>query len=111
MNITKNKPERLLPKSTKRRYMLHRKGREPRVKRDVLPSLIIFFNPNQHTVALKEALQCGIPTIGIADTDCQVVKLLTYPVPGNPVGMRSLFFFMELFKTAMDQAYLLRLRS
>ena len=33
-------------------------------------------------VALKEATQCNIPTIGIVDTDCDP-RSVTFPIPGN----------------------------
>jgi len=38
-----------------------------------LPDLIIFMNAKEHQKALSEAAMCGVPTIGIADTDCKPV--------------------------------------
>jgi len=48
-----------------------------------LPSLIVFRHPNDHGVGRKEARRCGIPTVGIADSDCEYMESLTYPIPGN----------------------------
>ena len=48
-----------------------------------LPGLIVFRHPNDHGVGRKEARRCGIPTTGIADSDCKYVDRRTYPIPGN----------------------------
>jgi len=47
------------------------------------PGLIVFRHPNDHGVGRKEARRCGIPTTGIADSDCKYVDRRTYPIPGN----------------------------
>lgn len=47
------------------------------------PGLILFRHPNDHGVGRKEARRCGIPTAGIADSDCKYVERRTYPIPGN----------------------------
>jgi ribosomal protein S2 len=47
------------------------------------PGLILFRHPNDHGVGRKEARRCGIPTAGIADSDCKYVDRRTYPIPGN----------------------------
>ena len=77
----------------KRWYELNRKGREGMVgisdsnekveQKKERPGLIVFRNPNDHVVGRKEALRCGIPTVGRVDTDCKYSERLTYPVPGN----------------------------
>lgn len=81
--------------SEKRWYDSHRKGREGFVgldgsqesgkgkKKGGLPGLIVFRHPNEHGVGRKEARRCGIPTVGVVDTDCKYNERLTYPVPGN----------------------------
>ena len=77
--------------SEKRWYESHRKGREGFVgletgkgkKTGGLPGLIVFRHPNDHGVGRKEARRCGIPTVGVVDTDCKYHDRLTYPVPGN----------------------------
>lgn len=87
--------------SEKRWYESHRKGREgfvgldngmerqesgswaSRKKKGGLPGLIVFRHPNDHGVGRKEAMRCGIPTVGVMDSDCKYSERLTYPVPGN----------------------------
>ena len=80
-------------------YESHRKGREGflgsgektkegsdrQMKKTgiALPGLIVFRHPNDHGVARKEARRCGIPTVGVVDSDCKYSERLTYPVPGN----------------------------
>jgi len=106
--------------SDKRWYENHRKGREGFAGRDVdmnndklvkhsilngikdkdamietfkkvnRPGLIRFMHPNDHTVGIKEALRCGIPTAGIVNTDGNnTLSALTYPIPGNDKSRRS----------------------
>lgn len=48
-----------------------------------IPGLIVFRHPNDHGVGRKEARRSGVPTVGIADSDCKYVDRRTYPVPGN----------------------------
>lgn len=105
MKVAQNKPDHLVSKAKKRRYFLHRKGRENRVHANSMPSLIIFFHTNEHAVAIKEASLCGIPTVGIVDSNSQRADLLTYAVPGNDDGRESQFFFMSTLKKAMDSGY------
>jgi small subunit ribosomal protein S2 len=47
------------------------------------PGVIFFRHPNEHGVGRKEAARCGVPTVGIVDSDCKYREYLTYPIPGN----------------------------
>jgi ribosomal protein S2 len=77
----------------KRWYESHRKGREgmvvkrssdgKRVRSTGRPGLVRFRHPNDHGVGRKEARRCGVPTVGVADSDCKYRDRLTYPIPGN----------------------------
>lgn len=94
----------------KRWYELNRKGRESIVgikgtigKREDTdtkgrPALIVFRNPNDHIVGRKEALRCGIPTVGIVDGDCKYSERLTYPVPGNDDSRVAQITFIRRLK-------------
>jgi len=90
--------------SEKRWYESHRKGREGFVGRDsettkkALPGLIIFRHPNDHGVGRKEAMRCGIPTVGVVDSDCKYSERLTYPVPGNDESRVSQMTLMRRIK-------------
>jgi ribosomal protein S2 len=70
--------------------------------RGELPGLIVFRHPNDHGVGRKEARRCGIPTVGIADSDCKYLDRLTYPVPGNDesrAGQRRVTRRLQLLQT------------
>lgn len=90
--------------SEKRWYESHRKGREgfvvsptqgeekgPSKKKGGtgLPGVIVFRHPNDHGVGRKEAMRCGIPTVGIVDSDCKYRDRITYPIPGNDESRRA----------------------
>lgn len=95
----------------KRWYELNRKNREgivgikstlgKREDRDTKgrPGLIVFRNPNDHIVGRKEALRCGIPTVGLVDGDCKYSEILTYPIPGNDDSRVSQITFMRRLKS------------
>lgn len=92
----------------KRWYELNRKGREGIVGLKMengeetdgkgRPALIVFRNPNDHVVGRKEALRCGIPTVGLVDGDCKYSERLTYPIPGNDDSRVSQITFMRRLK-------------
>lgn len=54
----------------------------------VKPDLLVVLNPAENAIALKEAVQARIPTIGIIDTDVDP-SLVTYPIPGNDDSIRG----------------------
>jgi small subunit ribosomal protein S2 len=98
--------------SEKRWYESHRKGREgfvvnphgrgeDKAKKksgSTLPGLIVFRHPNDHGVGRKEARRCGIPTVGVVDSDCKYSERLTYPVPGNDESRVSQMRLMRRIK-------------
>ena len=53
----------------------------------VKPDLIVILNPENASVAIKEANQARIPTIGIVDTNVDP-NLVTYPIPANSNSTR-----------------------
>lgn len=54
----------------------------------IKPDLIIFLNPELATVAIKEANQARIPTIGIIDSNVDP-NIVTYPIPANSNSNRT----------------------
>jgi len=114
--------------SEKRWYENHRKGREGFAGRDEnidvnriankksdkqdvtsrktnRPGLILFLHPNDHTVGIKEALRCGIPTAGIVNTDgSDILSNMTYPIPGNNKSRRSQLILIRMRKNIVNQA-------
>lgn len=59
-----------------------------------LPDALIVIDPKNEIIAVKEANKLGIPTIGLADTDCDP-ELLDICVPGNDDAMRAIKFFLN----------------
>lgn len=53
----------------------------------IKPDLIVILNPENATVAIKEANQARIPTIGIIDSNVDP-NLVTYPIPANSNSTR-----------------------
>lgn len=54
----------------------------------VKPDLIVILNPENANVAIKEANQARIPTIGIVDSNVDP-NLVTYPIPANSNSVRT----------------------
>lgn len=54
----------------------------------VKPDLIVILNPENANVAIKEANQARIPTIGIIDSNVDP-NLVTYPIPANSNSVRT----------------------
>lgn len=54
----------------------------------VKPDLIVILNPENANVAIKEANQARIPTIGIIDSNVDP-SLVTYPIPANSNSVRT----------------------
>ena len=68
-----------------------------------LPDLVIFLHlPSlgRNLLAVKEAAQCNIPSIGIVDSDCNP-NLIMYPIPGNDDTPSSVELYCRLFKEAV----------
>jgi ribosomal protein S2 len=100
--------------SDKRWYESHRKGREglvlktaadgKRIRSKSRPGLVRFRHPNDHGVGRKEARRCGIPTVGVADSDCQYRERLTYAIPGNDESRVAQMTLMRRVKKVVEEA-------
>lgn len=55
----------------------------------IKPDLIVVLNPEISRVAIKEANQARIPTIGIVDTNVNP-NIVTYPIPANSSSGRTI---------------------
>lgn len=62
-----------------------------------LPSL------GRNTLAVKEAAQANVPSIGVVDSDCNP-NLIMYPIPGNDDSPSAVELYCNLFKTAVLRA-------
>ncbi len=60
------------------------------------PSLLIIFDTNKESIAVKEAAKLNIPIIAIVDTNSSLDNI-NYPIPGNDDSAKATSFFCELF--------------
>ena len=68
--------------------------------------LIIFLHlPSlgRNMLAVKEAAQANVPSIGIVDSDCNP-NLIMYPIPGNDDSPSAVELYCNLFKKAVLRA-------
>lgn len=68
--------------------------------------LIIFLHlPSlgRNMLAVKEAAQANVPSIGIVDSDCNP-NLTMYPIPGNDDSPSAVELYCNLFKKAVLRA-------
>lgn len=84
----------LTPSSLKKHKRLYN-SLEGVVDMKKTPSLIIILNVNDHSLAIKEALQMNIPTIGFVDTDCDPLGI-TYPIPSNNDNISSIKLLLSI---------------
>ena len=63
-------------------------------KMEKLPSVLVIVDPRKEHIAMKEACKAGIPTICLADTDCDP-DLIDICVPGNDDAIRSIRLFLS----------------
>ena len=65
-----------------------------------LPDCLFVIDTRRHLPALREARLCGIPTVGIVDSDCDPGGV-TYPIPGNDDGAHAIFLYCSLMRRAI----------
>ena len=73
------------------------------------PDLIIILNPRENRLAVREAVNNQIPTIGIADTDFDP-RLLSYAIPANDDSLRSVEYIMGVLSRAGEEGLIHRNR-
>lgn len=61
---------------------------------DNRPDIIFVIDQKREMIAIKEARSLNIPIISILDTNCNP-DLITYPIPGNDDGIRSIKYIVE----------------
>lgn len=74
------------------------------------PDLVIVLNPTENRNALREAIKCRVPTIGIIDTDSEP-SLVTYPIPGNDDSLRSVNLILGVLSRAGERGIAQRLNK
>ena len=59
-----------------------------------LPSVLVIVDPKKEHIAMKEAIKMGIPTICLADSDCDPDHI-DICVPGNDDAIRAIRLFLS----------------
>jgi small subunit ribosomal protein S2 len=59
-----------------------------------LPDVVIFTNQLKDSLARKECLKLGLPTISIVDSNCDP-DLIPYPIPANDDSSASINFILN----------------
>ena len=62
--------------------VLRRFGLDPLVQGKHAPDLVVFLNPGENSVGVKECTLRSIPTVAIVDTHLDP-RIVTYPIPAN----------------------------
>lgn len=75
----------------------------------VQPELVILLNPRENRMAIHEATNHQIPTIGIIDTDCDPRKV-TYSIPANDDSLRSVEYIAGVLSRAGEEGMIHRTR-
>ncbi len=68
-----------------------------------IPDAIVVIDLAQEALAVKEARRCGIPVIGLVDTNCDPNDA-DWVVPGNDDAIRSCTLFVEALGKAIDDS-------
>jgi len=59
-----------------------------------LPDALFVIDPKKERIAVKEALDYGIPVIALSGSDCNISKI-NYPIIGNDTAKTSIQYFIS----------------
>src|SRR3989344_4009455 len=63
------------------------------------PGMVFVIDTRHEHIAIKEAIQMGIPVVGLANSDCDMTGI-AYPIPANDSSARSVAFFVNAIADA-----------
>lgn len=66
-----------------------------------LPNALFVIDASHEEIAVAEASRCGIPCIGLVDTNSDPTKL-THPIPGNDDAVKSIRIIVETIVQAVQ---------
>lgn len=72
-----------------------------------VPDLMLFFSVPRSKTAVKEAMNYGMPSVGVVDSDCNP-NFILYPIPGNDDSLQSVKLYSDLFSEVILRAKQLR---
>ncbi len=65
-----------------------------------LPQAIFVIDAKKEAIAVREAKRCGIPCIGVVDTNCDP-DVVPIPIPGNDDAIRAVGLFCSIVADAV----------
>lgn len=65
------------------------------------PDVVFVLDTVRDKLAVKEANMCGIPVVGMADSNSDP-DLLAYPIPGNDDAIRSIDYILTAVSNAIE---------
>jgi small subunit ribosomal protein S2 len=63
------------------------------------PGMVFVVDTRQEHIAIKEAVQMGVPVIGLANSDCDFGDI-AFPIPANDSSIRSVSYFVNAIADA-----------
>ena len=72
-----------------------------------LPSAMFVVDVNHEKIAVAEAARCGIPCVGLCDTNSDPTTL-SHPIPGNDDAVKSIRIIVETIVAAVQSGLALR---
>ena len=63
---------------------------------------VVIIDPKKEATALREAVQMGIPVVGLVDTNCDP-SLISYVIPGNDDSTKSISLVLEILADAVKK--------
>ena len=75
----------------------------------IRPDLIVILNPRENRLAIREATNNQIPTIGIVDTDTDP-RIVSYSIPANDDSLRSVEYIVGVLSRAGEEGLIHRQR-
>ncbi len=66
-----------------------------------LPAMLFIVDPKHEDAAVKEAKTLNIPTVALANSDCDISNI-TYPIPANDATAKSIAFVVDSVVAAIE---------
>lgn len=92
--------------STRKQHMINREiHKKEKLLGGILgmqekPQALIVVDPRKEKMAVKEAVEAGIPVVALIDTNGNP-ELISYPIPGNDDASRSIDLILSLLASAL----------